>query len=209
MYRISRAFYSDELVTNSIRKHNISYTELICVQCKSAKERLQSSHVYGCTFCPFVRVVLSLSFSLSRSVRLARRLFSCCWWNYVCACTINYVSDDLQIDYYPFKSTPMHGNLAASSLTLGNSNSSLCMHTFIHDARYLLQFLSAPCLLAFLHMPETHSVCVVCPKPKFNRTHEEIRSIYFWLHYCRIIYDLHNLLNGVWMRWRWPFQCIY
>lgn len=61
-----------------------------------ARAFLQSSHVYDVTLYPFVWI-----FSF------AGCLFSFCCWN-ICACTINYVSDDLQIDYYPFKSTPMH-----------------------------------------------------------------------------------------------------
>lgn len=56
--------------------------------------RPQSSHVYD-----------ALSFCVDRCLCFSLVLLVA----YKCACTINYASDDLQIDYYPFKSTPMHG----------------------------------------------------------------------------------------------------
>lgn len=100
------------------------------------------STIYVVSFCVGRTLFLSLALSAS--------LFYC-WWKYVCACTINYVSDDLQIDYYPFKSTPMHGSFAHSQ------------PIFFFVCIYLFMM---PYLFSAVHESLVYSRHV-CLKPKF------------------------------------------
>lgn len=183
MYWISRAFYSDELVTNSIRKHNISYTSWFVY---SAKARKTGYNPRMSTVICFVLLCGSFSRFPSLSfvpfVSLAFFFPSCCWWKYVCACTINYASDDLQIDYYPFKSTPMHG----SRLSFAHSQ----QHQFFSACKYIYSSSAVfECALSSLFSPYAYGlcVCVLCDQNRNSIEHTKKFGRYFWLHYCRII----------------------
>lgn len=158
-FSISTQERPNEKPNERVHKRRIVYDMYVCIYVYICMFEYPSS-----LFVPFSFAFCFVSFHFVSLVE------------YMYACTINYVSDDLQIDYYPFKTTPY----AWPEPLL------YCyyMHIYIYDALYLVQFFFAiyMCVYGVEVGEECGCLMLLLNMDTVNRP-KHFRIYIFQLHY--------------------------